>query len=161
MARAYSDDLRRKFLEAHEQGEGSLTKLAERFHVSVVCYVPKCRLDRVCGDHALHDISTFCSRPRWGRSRRGRGSSRRRRSQQFLRNFSPQLFRQQPRILAGLFLARTRGRKSLCRSARIFGPLRLHLWTARLSRILRRRTLPGFWRLWQVSLLRISVLRRL
>ena len=35
MARAYSDDLRRKFLEAHEQGEGSLTKLAERFHVSV------------------------------------------------------------------------------------------------------------------------------
>jgi transposase len=35
MARAYSDDLRREFLEAHEQGEGSLTKLAERFHVSV------------------------------------------------------------------------------------------------------------------------------
>ena len=35
MARAYSDDLRRKFLEAHEQGEGSLAELAERFHVSV------------------------------------------------------------------------------------------------------------------------------
>jgi transposase len=35
MARAYSDDLRRKFLEAHEQGEGSLRKLAERFHVSI------------------------------------------------------------------------------------------------------------------------------
>jgi transposase len=34
MARAYSDDLRRKFLEAHEQGEGSLAELAERFHVS-------------------------------------------------------------------------------------------------------------------------------
>jgi transposase len=35
MARAYSDDLRRKILEAHEQGEGSLRELAERFHVSV------------------------------------------------------------------------------------------------------------------------------
>jgi transposase len=35
MARAYSDDLRCKFLEAHEQGEGSLSKLAARFHVSV------------------------------------------------------------------------------------------------------------------------------
>jgi hypothetical protein len=35
MARAYSDDLRRKFLEAHKQGEGSLAKLAARFHVSV------------------------------------------------------------------------------------------------------------------------------
>ena len=34
MARAYSDDLRRKLLEAHEQGEGSLTKLAKRFRVS-------------------------------------------------------------------------------------------------------------------------------
>lgn len=35
MARAYSDDLRRKFLEAHKAGEGSLAQLAERFHVSV------------------------------------------------------------------------------------------------------------------------------
>lgn len=35
MARAYSDDLRRKILEAHENGEGSLRQLAERFHVSV------------------------------------------------------------------------------------------------------------------------------
>ena len=35
MARAYSDDLRRKFLEAHEQGEGTLAELAVRFHVSV------------------------------------------------------------------------------------------------------------------------------
>jgi transposase len=34
MARAYSDDLRRKLLEAHEQGEGSLAGLAERFRVS-------------------------------------------------------------------------------------------------------------------------------
>ncbi len=34
MARAYSDDLRRKLLEAHEQGEGSLAELAERFRVS-------------------------------------------------------------------------------------------------------------------------------
>lgn len=34
MARAYSDDLRRKLLEAHEQGEGSLRELARRFHVS-------------------------------------------------------------------------------------------------------------------------------
>src|SRR5580704_9251002 len=34
MARAYSDDLRRKLLEAHEQGEGSLTELAKRFRVS-------------------------------------------------------------------------------------------------------------------------------
>jgi transposase len=35
MARAYSDDLRCKFLEAHRQGEGSLSKLAVRFHVSL------------------------------------------------------------------------------------------------------------------------------
>ena len=34
MARAYGDDLRRKFLEAHEQGEGSLAQLAKRFRVS-------------------------------------------------------------------------------------------------------------------------------
>ena len=34
MARAYSDDLRRKLLEAHEQGEGSLAELAKRFRVS-------------------------------------------------------------------------------------------------------------------------------
>jgi len=34
MARAYSDDLRRKLLEAYEQGEGSLPELARRFHVS-------------------------------------------------------------------------------------------------------------------------------
>lgn len=35
MARAYSDDLRRKLLEAHQQGEGSLWQLAARFRVSV------------------------------------------------------------------------------------------------------------------------------
>jgi transposase len=35
MARAYSHDLRCKFLEAHRQGEGSLSKLAVRFHVSL------------------------------------------------------------------------------------------------------------------------------
>jgi len=35
MVRAYSDDLRRKILEVHENGEGSLRELAERFHVSV------------------------------------------------------------------------------------------------------------------------------
>jgi len=34
MARAYADDLRRKLLEAHEQGEGSLAQLAKRFRVS-------------------------------------------------------------------------------------------------------------------------------
>lgn len=34
MARAYSDDLRRKLLEAHDQGRGSLVELAERFGVS-------------------------------------------------------------------------------------------------------------------------------
>lgn len=34
MARAYSDDLRRKLLEAHRQGEGSLAQLAVRFRVS-------------------------------------------------------------------------------------------------------------------------------
>jgi len=37
MARACSDDLRRKFPEACEHGEGSPTKLAGRFHVSVGC----------------------------------------------------------------------------------------------------------------------------
>ena len=35
MAKAYSDDLRQKFIEAHQQGEGSLEALARRFHVSV------------------------------------------------------------------------------------------------------------------------------
>ena len=35
MAKAYSDDLRRKVLEAHAAGEGILEDLAERFSVSV------------------------------------------------------------------------------------------------------------------------------
>jgi transposase len=35
MAKAYSDDLRRKLLEAHDSGEGTLEELAERFRVSV------------------------------------------------------------------------------------------------------------------------------
>lgn len=35
MAKAYSDDLRRKLLEAHDRGEGSLAQLAKRFGVSV------------------------------------------------------------------------------------------------------------------------------
>lgn len=34
MARPYSDDLRRKLLEAHDQGKGTLAELAERFGVS-------------------------------------------------------------------------------------------------------------------------------
>jgi transposase len=34
MARAYSDDLRQKLLEAHGRGEGSLPELARRFGVS-------------------------------------------------------------------------------------------------------------------------------
>ena len=35
MARAYSEDLRRKLLESHAAGKGSLRELAERFGVSV------------------------------------------------------------------------------------------------------------------------------
>ncbi len=35
MARAYSDDLRRKFLQAYEKKKGTLAQLAERFEVSV------------------------------------------------------------------------------------------------------------------------------
>ena len=35
MAKVYSDDLRRKLLEAHQRGEGSLSSLAARFSVSV------------------------------------------------------------------------------------------------------------------------------
>lgn len=35
MAKAYSDDLRRKLLEAHDRGEGSLRELAQWFGVSV------------------------------------------------------------------------------------------------------------------------------
>jgi len=35
MARPYSDDLRRKLLEAFDQGKGSLVELAERFGVSL------------------------------------------------------------------------------------------------------------------------------
>jgi len=34
MARAYSDDLRRKLLEAHDRGQGTLSHLAEQFGVS-------------------------------------------------------------------------------------------------------------------------------
>jgi len=34
MAKAYSNDLRRKLLEAYDRGEGSLRKLADRFGVS-------------------------------------------------------------------------------------------------------------------------------
>ena len=35
MAKAYEDDLRRKFLTAYENGDGTLEELAEDFHVSV------------------------------------------------------------------------------------------------------------------------------
>jgi transposase len=35
MATAYSDDLRRKLLEAHQREEGSLSQLAQRFSVSL------------------------------------------------------------------------------------------------------------------------------
>ena len=35
MARTYSNDLRRKLLEAHEQGRGTLEELAEEFGVSL------------------------------------------------------------------------------------------------------------------------------
>ena len=35
MAKAYSDDLRRKLLEAYDRGDGSLRELAKRFGVSV------------------------------------------------------------------------------------------------------------------------------
>jgi len=35
MVKAYSDDLRRKLLQAHDRGEGSLRELAKRFGVSV------------------------------------------------------------------------------------------------------------------------------
>ena len=35
MARAYSNDLRRKFLQAYDEGEGTLEELAEQFRVSV------------------------------------------------------------------------------------------------------------------------------
>src|SRR5271169_2762686 len=35
MASPYSDDLRRKLLEAHQRGQGSLPDLAERFAVSL------------------------------------------------------------------------------------------------------------------------------
>ncbi|MBI2815657.1 MAG: IS630 family transposase, partial [Acidobacteria bacterium] len=34
MARAYSNDLRRKLLEAYDRGEGTLAELADRFGVS-------------------------------------------------------------------------------------------------------------------------------
>ena len=35
MASAYSDDLRRKFVEAYQRGDGSLVVLAGRFGVSL------------------------------------------------------------------------------------------------------------------------------
>jgi transposase len=34
MAKSYADDLRRKLLQAHDRGEGTLEQLAERFSVS-------------------------------------------------------------------------------------------------------------------------------
>jgi transposase len=34
MARAYSDDLRRKLLDAHDRGQGTLSQLAQQFGVS-------------------------------------------------------------------------------------------------------------------------------
>ena len=40
--RAYSDDLRRRILQAYEQGEGSEARLAQRFRVSL-SYVKKIR----------------------------------------------------------------------------------------------------------------------
>jgi transposase len=42
MAKAYSDDLRRRILQSYEQGEGSEARLAQRFRVSV-SYVKKIR----------------------------------------------------------------------------------------------------------------------
>ena len=35
MARPYSNDLRRKLLEAHDQGKGTLAELADQFGVSL------------------------------------------------------------------------------------------------------------------------------
>ena len=35
MARPYSNDLRRKFLQAYDEGEGTLEALAEQFRVSL------------------------------------------------------------------------------------------------------------------------------
>jgi transposase len=35
MAKSYADDLRRKLLQAHDRGEGTLEQLAQRFSVSV------------------------------------------------------------------------------------------------------------------------------
>jgi len=35
MPRAYSNDLRRKFLQAYDEGEGTLEELAEQFRVSL------------------------------------------------------------------------------------------------------------------------------
>ena len=35
MAQAYSNDLRRKFLQAYDEGDGTLEELAEQFRVSV------------------------------------------------------------------------------------------------------------------------------
>lgn len=35
MAKAYSNDLRRKFLQAYDEGQGTLEELAEQFRVSV------------------------------------------------------------------------------------------------------------------------------
>jgi transposase len=36
MARAYSNDLRRKFFQAYDAGEDSLKEVAKRFRVSLV-----------------------------------------------------------------------------------------------------------------------------
>ena len=35
MPQAYSNDLRRKFLQAYDEGEGTLEELAEQFRVSL------------------------------------------------------------------------------------------------------------------------------
>ena len=36
MAKWYADDLRRKLLQAHDRGEGTLEQLAQRFSVSAL-----------------------------------------------------------------------------------------------------------------------------
>jgi transposase len=46
MPRAYSDDLRRKILTAHDRGKGTLGELAERFDVSLP-YVKKISAQRL------------------------------------------------------------------------------------------------------------------
>jgi hypothetical protein len=71
MARAYSDDLRKKVLGAYASGEGTLRQLAERFDVSYG-WVAKIHAAELATGHRSPNIwAGMFGRPSGGKGRRG------------------------------------------------------------------------------------------